>query len=352
MNSKQQYLLTFWKRYRFILVIYTIFAGITIYWNYTQGPEVMNKTYGPPEGRLPGILLGIIKVTLAYYYLIYHVALPLVQTRRWKTSLLQLLVFFTLLTIYEYIWDFAIGNPTTAKRLAITVTDFLVWELGIGIFMILFSIVIAIFFELRSKSERQKELEKQKLDAELSAIKYQINPHFLFNSLSFIYSKTVILNGEVAHAVSLLSEIMRYALEPDDDVHGKVTLSKEIGHMKNVIEMNQMRYNHVLKIQYHEMVDNPEERILPLIFITLVENAFKHGDLNDPENPLDIRLELVQKHLYFYIGNKKKKGQKEISNGIGLNNVKQRLQLAHGIRHTYQVKEDDNYYISEITINL
>jgi sensor histidine kinase YesM len=93
-------------------------------------------------------------------------------------------------------------------------------------------------------------------------------------------------------------------------------------------------------------------RIPPLVLITLVENAFKHGDLSDPENPLVIQMETNPTKLRFYSCNKKKKGNKELSNGIGLSNIRQRLELVYGIKHSFEIKEDDKYYMTNLVINL
>jgi LytS/YehU family sensor histidine kinase len=159
-------------------------------------------------------------------------------------------------------------------------------------------------------------------------------------------------NPEVAQAVTLLSEIMRYALGQEEDKDGFVLLSTEVDHMKNVIEMNQLRFNGNLKIRWWEEIDNLNVRIPPLILITLLENAFKHGELSDEHHPLDIKLESARGKLWFYIQNKKKKGVKEMSNGIGLANVTKRLQLMYGVKHSFQIREDEQYYIAELTIIL
>jgi LytS/YehU family sensor histidine kinase len=261
-----------------------------------------------------------------------------------------LLAFFIVVTVYECVRTFKIKGGV-ADRQHLTLGNYLMWELGIGTVIMLISLAIAIVMELRAKTLRQQELEKGKLMAELAAIKYQINPHFLFNCLSFIYTKAVGQNPEVAHAVTLLSEIMRYALGQEEDKAGLVSLSAELAHMKNVIEMNQLRYNDNLKIRFWEDIDDLNVRVPPLVLITLVENAFKHGDLSDAVNPLDIKMEVGKGKLWFYIQNKKKKSRKELSSGIGLSNVKQRLQLIYGVRHLFQTKEDEQYYIAELTIN-
>lgn len=199
--------------------------------------------------------------------------------------------------------------------------------------------------------KRRDNLEKEKLKAELSAIKYQINPHFLFNSLSFIYTKTVKENSEAAHAVHLLSEIMSYALDDWDEL-GTVPLGLEAEQIKRVIEMNQIRFNRTLNIKYYEYIE-PQDAYIPLLcFVTLVENAFKHGDLNDENNPIMIKLEASKNKIYFKVSNKKRKDMMELSHGIGLSNVKQRLQLMYGDNQTVSINDGETHYSIEITIKL
>lgn len=113
-----------------------------------------------------------------------------------------------------------------------------------------------------------------------------------------------------------------------------------------------MRFNNKLSIQYAEDLQNPAARITPLVLITLVENAFKHGDLLNPAEPLVIRTESDDKQIRFYIRNKKKTGPKELSTSIGLNNVKQRLKLMYGDKYQFNITDNEHYYTSELTINL
>ena len=229
-------------------------------------------------------------------------------------------------------------------------------DLGFNILMAVISMFIAKWIVSNDALKRERGLEKQKLNAELAAIKYQINPHFLFNSLSFIYTKTVKQNPEAAHAVHLLSEIMSYALEDWGDL-GRVPLALEISHMKKVIEMNQIRFSNKLNVDYKEEIEQNDTTALnnayvpTLVFITLVENAFKHGELNDERNRVSIHLIVSRNNICFSVSNKKKKGPREPSKGIGLDNVRQRLQLMYGTKQSFIIKEDETHYLIEININ-
>jgi LytS/YehU family sensor histidine kinase len=142
----------------------------------------------------------------------------------------------------------------------------------------------------------------------------------------------------------MLANIMRYALGKNTRIDGTVNIMDELEHLKNVIEINQRRHNHQLNIRYEEQIDDQSTSIVPLVLITLVENAFKHGDLHDPAHPLRIRINTCVDELTFDISNKKGKGLKELSNGIGLHNIGQQLILTYGNRSTFFVDEDETHF--------
>ncbi len=355
-----------WKRILILLIIAAAFQLLLYSFVYTIDPKLANKAFAKNGGLIVSAVKNTIEFTITYYVLIFVACLPLLRYRRAGRFFLTIgLLFaakFAYVMIFEYnAVDFQAGVNSNSQGSNQRIAEFMVnnkfpafcISVAVGyMFLLLTSFIVASIIDFNYRIKQQKDLEKQKSDAELSAIKYQINPHFLFNSLSFIYSKTVPLSEEVSNAVLLLSDIMRYALGKEEDAEGKVTLEKEITHMKNVIEINQMRFNNQLSIQYSEEITNHKARIIPLILITLVENAFKHGDLLDPANPLVVRTEADDKMIRFYITNKKKKGPKELSTGIGLNNVRQRLQLTYGDKQKFIVTDNDAYYSTTLKINL
>lgn len=350
-----------WKKLLTLFIIAVVYQLIGLSFIYAVDPAQANESYQKLGGLFLHSVKSILEFVLTYYLLIFHACLPLLQQK--KVSRFLFIVAAVFLVKYGYTTlieldsiNYKVSGASTDgfsrfirehKFLFFTLSSFFFYLITLAI-----SFVAAFIIDFNTKSRRQKELEKQTMDAELAAIKYQINPHFLFNSLSFIYSKTVPLSEEVSNAVLLLSDIMRYALGKEEDSEGKAALSQEITHLKNVIEINQMRFNNKLSIQYSEQISNPKARITPLVLITLVENAFKHGDLLDPANPLVVRTEADDARIKFYISNKKKKGTKELSTGIGLNNVKKRLQLMYADKYTFSVKENEDFYTVELTINL
>jgi len=340
---------------KLILVIFIIYtswcAAAFLFIVLIQGLDITLEQFGTNEQRYIELVHTIVKGTIVFYVLIFHIAIPFARKRNWKKFLLQCLLFFLFLSMYELWFYYTISNPTPEDRVTVSRRTLIWTTIFLDAIILLVSVFIATVIVSNEMRERKEGLEREKLKAELSAIKYQINPHFLFNSLSFIYTKTLTTSPEAAHAVHLLSDIMSYALDDWDEL-GTVPLELEVDQMKRVIEMNQIRFDNKLKIKYHEYIELKDASIPILTFVTLVENTFKHGVLNDEENPVMIKLEVTKSKVYFMVSNKKKKELIETSHGIGLNNLRQRLQLMFGEKQSFIVKEDENNYLNEITINL
>ncbi|UYZ61180.1 sensor histidine kinase [Hymenobacter latericus] len=206
--------------------------------------------------------------------------------------------------------------------------------------------------------ERQRRLQEMQLRhtenslmaANLAFLKSQINPHFLFNSLNFLYSQVYPHSDSAARGILLLSDLMRYALQ--DDHNGKVMLTEEVQHLQNYIALNQLRFNQQLQVDFAVRGSVEYRMILPLVLITFVENCFKHGELADPANPVLIRLSVEQDRLTFQTRNKIRRGPKEKSTGIGLVNTRRRLDMVYPNRHNLHVAEDAGFYTCTLTMEL
>jgi two-component system LytT family sensor kinase len=185
-------------------------------------------------------------------------------------------------------------------------------------------------------------LREEILKTELNFLKAQINPHFLYNTLNYFYIKASEHDEHLADSILKLSEIMRYSL--NDGAQNTVEIEKEIESIKSLIALHQIRYNNKLFIDFQVNLAIPYKQILPLVFIGLVENALKHGKLNDSIFPLTITLEVTEKEVKFYLKNRKNPKSKIFSTEIGLNNVKRRLELSYPNNHTLKIIENDDEY--------
>jgi len=202
--------------------------------------------------------------------------------------------------------------------------------------------------QLRNELQ-QENLEKALLSTENAYLRAQINPHFLLNTLNFLYNSIADYSDEVADSVMTLADIMRYALTNADE-DGKVKLELEIEQIVNFVKLNQARFSKRLNIDL-QIEGEPEGlRIIPLILITLVENVFKYGDLLNQSYPAQILIIIDGNTLTFTTQNLKKKKVNETGHGIGVKNVKSRLAVYHDYELTVEDNEKD--YKSVLKIKL
>ncbi|UYQ93285.1 histidine kinase [Chitinophaga horti] len=202
---------------------------------------------------------------------------------------------------------------------------------------------------LRMRGE-QRELEKQRLSAEVSFLKSQINPHFLFNTLNSIYSLSYQHSEKAPAAILKLSEIMRYMLYDTEDK--RVPLEKEIRYLHNFVELQKMRFKETIYADLLVEGEVTHQHIAPLLLIAFVENAFKHGVLNDPADPVIIQLTLNDDSLQLYVQNRVNLLGKDETGGIGVTNIKRRLALLYPQKHELHIETRNDYYICELNLQL
>ena len=199
----------------------------------------------------------------------------------------------------------------------------------------------------------RKELENQKLQAELSFLKMQVNPHFLFNALNNIYSLAVMEKSpKTRDSIMKLSELMRYVLYEKEDVENKVSLDKEIRHINSYIDLEKLRHPGDVFINFSIEGDPNGKRIVPLLLFPLIENACKHGILTDPQKPVNIQLSVNDHHLNFAIENFISGHLKDDVGGIGIQNVQKRLELLYGKKYNLNVKKTEGKFLVNLQLPL
>ncbi|MFD2515485.1 sensor histidine kinase [Pontibacter locisalis] len=200
------------------------------------------------------------------------------------------------------------------------------------------------------RNERlNKELENQKLSTELAYLKSQVNPHFLFNTLNNIYSLAYKQSPDTPDAIMKLSLLMRYMLYESNDT--LVSLEKEVDHIKNFIDLQKLRLREQTSIKFNIQGNLEGKQIAPMLLMTLVENAFKHGLVS--KNEVGIILDLVVENnslLFSTINNTSNHKKKEFG-GIGLENLKRRLNLLYNNRHTLSFEEKDGTFYATLRID-
>jgi LytS/YehU family sensor histidine kinase len=201
------------------------------------------------------------------------------------------------------------------------------------------------------ESKRQ-EIENEKLATELSFLKSQINPHFLFNTLNNIYSLALIRSEATADAVLKLSSIMRYVL--DETKHDTVPLDKEIQFIKHYIELQRVRLTDKVKIELIIEGETEGKQIAPLILIPFVENSFKYGVSTKDVSVLSFQIKASAESISFTAKNAKMTYDSGANNnnntGIGIKNTKRRLELLYPEQHKLVVAEENNQFIVNLIL--
>ena len=224
--------------------------------------------------------------------------------------------------------------------------SFLIFALLVNLMAI--GIALSIRYVMRQSEKKQKEVE-----AELAWLKNQINPHFLFNTLNNISSLTQIDADKAQDTVMQLSDLLRYAMYETNKP--KVALEGEVEFMRNYIELMKLRCNEMTEVSSEFIVHNSEFEIAPLLFISLIENAFKHGMNSNAPATIDISLTQQDDTLVFTSDNTNnpKPTKDRSGSGIGLENTHRRLDLLYQGRYQWeQTITPENIYHVKITIQL
>ena len=220
------------------------------------------------------------------------------------------------------------------------------------LFLLLFTVgtCISVIQRWLKTEQTRKETENEKLNTELSFLKSQVNPHFFFNTLNNIYSLAVVRSEKTAPAVMKLSSIMRYILtETQRDL---VPLNNEVEFINNFIELQKVRLTD--KVILHFSTEGSIENLLvaPLIFIPFVENAFKYGVSTKESSTISIEIKTEGNTIHFNSSNFIVKSENNLleNTGIGINNVKRRLELMYPGKHKLIAIEKDNIYTVHLEI--
>lgn len=210
---------------------------------------------------------------------------------------------------------------------------------------------IKIISEWFRAEQKKEQVENEKLQTELSLLKAQINPHFMFNVLNTIYSLALSQSEKTPDAVMKLSKLMRYVM--NDSAGEMVMLESEIQYISNYIDLQKMRLTDMVTINYHiALADIMDKRIAPMLLIPFVENAFKYGVSTREYSPIDISLGMEGKWMVFEVKNRKINTKNSDSNNIGIDNVKRRLELIYPNNYELEIEDFKETYQVSLKIAL
>ena len=196
----------------------------------------------------------------------------------------------------------------------------------------------------------QKEAQAHKLQADLTQLRYQLQPHFFFNALNNIYSLIEFDPQKAQQSVHSLSKLMRHFMQNSDQK--QISLAEEVDFLQQYISLMQLRLTDKTTVQVDFPKQVPQLTIAPLLFISLVENAFKHGVSTTTTTTLSFSLRVEGDTIIFRSENTKIPTQESLySSGIGIDNLKKRLTLLYPERHQYTIEEKEGKYIAQLTID-
>lgn len=231
-----------------------------------------------------------------------------------------------------------------------------VFYMGIFLFYSLIG-ALSVAFKMTSgwyiAEAKQKELERSRSEAELQNLKSQLNPHFLFNTLNNIYSLIAISPERAQETVHDLSRLLRYVMY--DSSHSFVLLEKDLEFVRNYVELMRIRLPGNVTLTTKVDDARPGTRIAPLLFISLIENAFKHGVSNNKPSFIDIDIHQEGDKVVCSIRNSdyhKNMLQDKSGSGIGLVNLERRLSLLYPGQYTFECKQEEGAFHAFLSITL
>ena len=224
--------------------------------------------------------------------------------------------------------------------------------IAVFILVLMFGMNVGIkgYFKHRGDQKKMKRLEHQNLEQQLEYLKYQINPHFFMNTLNNIHALVDIDPEKAKSTIVELSKMMRFILY-EGDKHG-VPLTREFEFIRTYLSLMRLRYTDKVKITVELPTEVPDKTVPPLMLISFIENAFKHGISYQRDSFIDIHVSVEQQRLRFLCHNSKADKPNQEKGGVGLANVRQRLQLLYDNNFTLNIQDNPDTYHVELTIPL
>ncbi len=303
-------------------------------------------------------LVGTIPFFMAVYYMLQYLLIPnLLSKGRHLAFGISVAIWTSLLVLaYQGIQVFLLDVFFYPE----VEFEFINVTLALGAIVRLYTpalVIIAVkaHFDRLAEKERLHALQQERVSTELKYLKAQLNPHFLFNTLNNLYSYVLTNSPKAPDMILRLSEILDYALYKSQEP--SVPLSQEIKLIDNYLELEKIRYGDRLVVQFYKPTRAINNPITPLLLLSVVENAFKHGAGSGVERPkIKISLKEDQEQISFKVWNNKldhpiPRSNDDYKEGIGLFNIKRQLELIYPDRHEVKIKEGSHFFELALRIN-
>lgn len=349
---------TDWRRfYRSISIQW---LPVIIYFSLSIYMAFMYVSYNNPKSSFGKLLFGTMTF-MGIHYLFYRVHYYLLIEKIYKSkgiiyycfALLGLIVVFALPLILTVAYVPGMSHFSSLKLGEHWVgadppTYFYSVYLGSVMGTMIMTIPLTILVQWVSQTRKIETLQKEKSEAELSLLKQQINPHFFFNTLNNVYALSLDKNSKAPDAILQLSDLMRFVIY--EGTNDYVPLRHEVEYLQDYFELQKMRLHEGHDIRLDINIENPEIDIAPLLFIILLENAFKHGIENKEEDGFILAsIKESQGVIRFECRNT----YDNLNNtaGLGLTNLKKRLELVYPDKHELDIIEESMYFTATLEID-
>jgi sensor histidine kinase YesM len=307
---------------------------------------------------------GLFFSPLTVYFANFYLLGPFLFFRR-KYGIFVLCNLVMILLLNHRFFQLFLFRDRIPQASAMTTDMWIGFFSGFMMFLILNCVIAAIaislrhFIRIRQIKQQLKEEKAKNTEAELAWLKNQINPHFLFNTLNNISSLTQINPDAAQDAIAQLSDLLRYAMYETNKK--TVPIDGEVAFMRNYISLMELRCNEqtVVNTVWNVKTEGVKTEIAPLIFISLIENAFKHGVSSNRPSTIDIRLEQTEteageKEIIFSCDNTNypKNDTDRSGSGIGVENTRRRLELMYHDKYEWEQTAEDNMYHVKIKLKI
>lgn len=334
----------------FWLIIFSIM--VTSKWEYFSGSAEAFTTYGLKIG-LQAVVAYLTIGILIPWYKAKKQLIPIIFSYIIMFFIINLL--YTLARMYYLEVEYAVSYPDYLRKHGhLSLNDRLFNLKSVLLHVPLFYIqptLILIAIQYYRKQQELLALNEQRKTAELKSLKNQLNPHFLFNTLNNLYALALKNSDQTPEVISRLSDILDYMLYRCNDKY--VSLNKEVEHIENYLALEQVRYGDRVNVNFHQSIDL-DVKIAPLIILTFLENAFKHGVSQELKKAtIDIRIKLTNNLILFSILNTKPAiviNNNDPKTPIGLINVKKQLEMLYPEGYKLDIKSEIRSYKVTLTI--
>lgn len=335
----------------FTIAIHAIVWVLLLVIPYVSTDQVFNSL--EPAYRIKYLLLCLVlsAVLIITFYFNYFFLIPkyLLAKKYWLYFSFVLLAIATVLLFAGAIFFFSDFNPETFAKTNPSIEKIIPVIIINALSLWLLSIVLSILW---AGYNRLKQTESEKLSAQIASLKSQINPHFLFNTLNNIYPTAIDTSPRAADMVDKLSEMMRYTMK--DIQQDFVLLEDEINYISNFIELQKLRLDRSVKLEYYSLENIPAFQIAPMLLIPFIENAFKHGVNSEQKSLIKIEIIMNKTEFQLKVVNNKVNVQRDISerSGLGIENTKHRLDLIYPSKHLLVINDTEKEFFVSLYINL